>query len=197
MLPFNHKRFRIITYESNLGGRKNRISALYLSNICPCQDILRFFLWLDASQERKLVLPSETCSFYLRISRSLDLWKVLFKVQNFKPLRDHWWGQRRHWEFSQHHTEPGSQPDLQPTFQIHETAFPSSASTHHILLLIIHSWYSVHFRALSGFSVLDLLVSIVSNFFGYAIKNTSPVASYYSFQLLWTNQWFLACFLHS
>lgn len=60
---------------------------LYISQIHALSKIFLDFLLLDAYQERRLVLPSETCSFYLRIFRSLDLWKVLFEVQNFKPLR--------------------------------------------------------------------------------------------------------------
>lgn len=59
----------------------------YMSQVHAVSKIFLDFLWLDASQ-KKLIIPSEICSFYLRIFRSLALWKVLSKVQNFKPLRD-------------------------------------------------------------------------------------------------------------
>lgn len=120
------------------------MSALCVSNIC-FQDIFR--LYMVGCCPGKLVIPPKICSFYLRIFRSLDLWEVLSKIQNF----NHWGiinedkngiGILASITQSQAHslTAPAFRPMRLCFSQITQFSYLNALYTHLILILILSTY---------------------------------------------------------
>lgn len=111
------------------------------------QDIFR--LYMAGCCPGKLVIPSEICSFYLSIFRSLDLWKLLSKIQNF----NHWGiinedkngiGILANITQSQAHslTAPASRPMRLCFSQVTQSSHLNALYTRLIIILILSTYWA-------------------------------------------------------
>lgn len=111
------------------------------------QDIFR--LYMAGCCPGKLVIPSEIFSFYLSIFRSLDLCKVLSKIQNF----NHWGiinedkngiGILASITQSQTHSlrAPASRPMRLCFSQVTQSSYLNALYTHLILILILSTYWA-------------------------------------------------------